>query len=196
MRRVSPASRATPPPWRERSTRWRWRFPDSSSRSSPPATSPRPSLLRTSTCGRSGRDGAPFQAHCESRPSSLLRSSRRATSCHYFDVNAPLLHPRRRFVTTFHDASLVRTVATNFPPLRRGYKRRLYQWSLPRASAIVAVSEFAKEEAVRHFGVDADRVVVIHSGPGLGSTPARLGRTAQTGAVGCSSARICSSWAT
>ena len=91
---------------------------------------------------------------------------------HYFDVNAPLLHPRRRFVTTFHDASLVRTVATNFPLLRRGYKRRLYPWSLPRASAIVAVSEFAKEEAVRHFGVDADRVVVIHSGPGLGSTPA------------------------
>ena len=96
----------------------------------------------------------------------------RSDVLHFFDVNAPLLHPRRRFVSTFHDASLVRTVATNFPPLRRGYKRRLYPWSLPRASAIVAVSEFAKAEAVRHFGVDPDRVVVIHSGPGLGSVPA------------------------
>jgi len=86
---------------------------------------------------------------------------------HFFDVNAPLLAPRRRFVTTFHDASLRRTRASNFAPFRRSYKLRLYPWSLPRADAIVAVSQFAKDEAVRHFGVDPDRVVVIHSGPGL-----------------------------
>lgn len=96
----------------------------------------------------------------------------RSDVVHFFDVNAPLLAPHRRFVTTFHDASLFRTVASNFAPLRRGYKLRLYPWSLPRATAIVAVSAFAKAEAVRHFRVDPDRVVVIHSGPGLVTRPA------------------------
>ena len=115
---------------------------------------------------------------------------------HYFDVNAPLLDPRRRFVTTFHDASLVRTVATNFPLLRRGYKRRLYPWSLPRASAIVAVSEFAKEK--RFATLASIRNGSSSSTPGQVSAARRprLERTAQTGAGGCSSARICSSWAT
>jgi glycosyltransferase involved in cell wall biosynthesis len=91
----------------------------------------------------------------------------RSDVLHFFDVNAPLLAPNRRFVTTFHDASLRRTVASNFAPFRRGYKLRLYPWCLPRADAIVAVSHFAKAEVVRHFGVDSDRVAVIHSGPGL-----------------------------
>lgn len=98
----------------------------------------------------------------------------RSDVLHFFDVNAPLLAPRRRFVTTFHDASLRRTVSSNFAPYRRGYKRRLYPWSLPRADAIVAVSNFAKAEAVRHFGVDPDRIAVIHSGPGLIATTAHL----------------------
>src|SRR5262249_2516040 len=95
----------------------------------------------------------------------------RSDVVHYFDVNPPLLAPRRRFVTTFHDASPLRTVASHFAPFRRGYKLRLYPWSLPRAAAVVAVSQFAKDEAVRHFGVDPDRVAVIHSGPGLAAAP-------------------------
>jgi glycosyltransferase involved in cell wall biosynthesis len=36
-----------------------------------------------------------------------------------------------------------------------------------RARKLVAVSQFAKDEAVRHLGADPDRVAVIHSGPGL-----------------------------
>jgi glycosyltransferase involved in cell wall biosynthesis len=97
----------------------------------------------------------------------------RSDVLHFFDVNAPLLAPKR-FVTTFHDASLRRTMASNFAPFRRGYKLRLYPWCLPRADAIVAVSHFAKAEVVRHFGVDPDRIAVIHSGPGLIAPPATV----------------------
>jgi glycosyltransferase involved in cell wall biosynthesis len=97
----------------------------------------------------------------------LVSALARSDVLHFFDVNAPLLAPYRRFVTTFHDASPRRTSSSNFAPLRRGYKLRLYPWSLTRAAAIVAVSQFAKDEVIRYFGVDAGRVAVIHSGPGL-----------------------------
>src|SRR5262249_27416112 len=46
-------------------------------------------------------------------------------------------------------------------------KRRLYPWALERARAVVAVSQFAKDEVVRHFGAEPSKVHVIHSGPGL-----------------------------
>jgi glycosyltransferase involved in cell wall biosynthesis len=100
----------------------------------------------------------------------LVLPLQRAHLVHFFDVNGTLLPPRRPFVATFHDASIRRTIASNFEPFRRRYKLRLYPWSLTRASAIVAISQFAKDEVVRHFGVDAARVTVIHSGPGLAAT--------------------------
>lgn len=97
---------------------------------------------------------------------------------HYFDVSAPLLRLRRPFVTTFHDAAILRP-QSHFGAAQRAYKLRLYPVALRHAAAVVAVSAFAREEAVSRFGADARKVTVVHSGPGLAaSTPqaAALGR--------------------
>ena len=95
--------------------------------------------------------------------------ARRAKSdhLHFFDTSGPVLAPSRPFTTTAHDA----TVAYGFNPRRGGYKLRLYPWALKRARAIVAVSAFAGDEVVRHFGADPAKIRVIHSGPGLSPPP-------------------------
>lgn len=82
---------------------------------------------------------------------------------HYFDASGPILAGGRRFVTTIHDAGFVH----GFRRVHNSYKRLLYPWTLTQASAVVAVSQFAKEEAVRHFGADPAKVTVVHSGPGF-----------------------------
>jgi glycosyltransferase involved in cell wall biosynthesis len=93
----------------------------------------------------------------------VLARRARGDLLYYFDTTGPVLARSRPFVTTAHDA----TVAYGFNPVRGGYKRRLYPWALKRARAVVAVSGFARDEVVRHFGADPDRIRVIHSGPGL-----------------------------
>ena len=93
----------------------------------------------------------------------LAAASRRADLLHFFDLTGPLLRPRRRFTTTIHDASIVH----GFEKVRHAYKRRVYPWALGRAARVVAVSEFARDEAGRHFGTPADRISVVRSGPGL-----------------------------
>jgi glycosyltransferase involved in cell wall biosynthesis len=91
----------------------------------------------------------------------------RAGLLHFFDVMGPLLRPRRPFVATFHDASIVHATVARFGRARRPYKRAVYRMMLPRATRLVAVSEFARQEAVNQFGVDPSKVAVIRSGPGL-----------------------------
>jgi len=93
----------------------------------------------------------------------LAAASRRADLLHFFDLTGPLLRPRRRFTTTIHDASIVH----GFEKVRHAYKRRVYPWALGRAERVVAVSEFARDEAARHFGTPQERVSVVRSGPGL-----------------------------
>jgi glycosyltransferase involved in cell wall biosynthesis len=87
----------------------------------------------------------------------------RAGLLHFFDLSGPVLRPHRRFTTTIHDASIVH----GYERVRHAYKRRLYPWALRRAARVVAVSEFARSEAVRHLGGDAGRITVVHSGPGF-----------------------------
>jgi glycosyltransferase involved in cell wall biosynthesis len=82
---------------------------------------------------------------------------------HFFDLSGPVLAPRRRFVTTIHDAA----VGQGFERARVAHKLALQPWAARRATRAVAVSEFAREEAIRHFGADRARTAVIHSGPGL-----------------------------
>ena len=93
----------------------------------------------------------------------VLVRGRKADLYHYFDVTGPVLAPRRRFVATVHDTAFVH----GYGPRSSAYKRRLYPWALERASALVAVSQFAKDEAVRYFGADPAKIEVVHSGPGL-----------------------------
>jgi glycosyltransferase involved in cell wall biosynthesis len=103
----------------------------------------------------------------------VLVRGRKADLYHYFDVTGPVLAPRRRFVATVHDTAFVH----GYGPRSGAYKLRLYPWALARASAVVAVSQFAKDEAVRHFGADPAKIEVVHSGPGLfagdGNAPAQ-----------------------
>src|SRR5262249_19356259 len=74
--------------------------------------------------------------------------------------------PRRRFVTTLHDAS----GAQGRGAVRFGYKQFVQPWAMRRAAAVVAVSAFSRDEAVARFGADPGRISVIHSGPGLAAT--------------------------
>jgi glycosyltransferase involved in cell wall biosynthesis len=82
---------------------------------------------------------------------------------HFFDLTGPLLAPWRPFVTTIHDASVLHGLRG----AQSVYKRRLWPWAARRARAVVAISQFAKDEAVRLLGPPAERVEVIHSGPGF-----------------------------
>lgn len=95
----------------------------------------------------------------------VLARRARAELLHFFDTTGPVLAPSRPFVATAHDA----TIAYGYNPVRGGYKRRLYPWALRRAKAVVAVSAFARDEVVRHFGADPATIHVVHSGPGLSS---------------------------
>ncbi len=105
-------------------------------------------------------DAGPLRVPLE----QVLAATQGADLLHFFDLTGPLLAPRRRFVTTMHDAGVVH----GYRRIRHAYKRRLQPWALRRAAAVVAVSQFTKDEALRHFDVEPDKVRVIHSGPGLG----------------------------
>lgn len=90
---------------------------------------------------------------------------------HFFDLGGPVLAPRRAFVTTIHDAA----IRHGYEPVRTAHKRLLQPWAARRARAVVAVSRFAGEEAIRRFGAPPDRVRVLHSGPGLLASSAPAG---------------------
>ena len=96
----------------------------------------------------------------------LAAARSRADLLHFFDLTGPLLRPGRRFVATLHDAA----IRHGFQNLRVAHKQVLAPLAIRRARAIVSVSAFARDEAVRHFGADPGRIEVIHSGPGF--TPA------------------------
>jgi glycosyltransferase involved in cell wall biosynthesis len=93
----------------------------------------------------------------------LLSATRREDVLHFFDLTGPLLRPTRRFVATVHDAAL----RHGFERARTAHKRVLQPYAIRRARALVAVSEFARDEAVQRFGATAHRVRVVRSGPGL-----------------------------
>ena len=82
---------------------------------------------------------------------------------HFFDLSGPVLAGRRRFVTTIDDAA----IRHRFEGARVTHKRLLQPWALRHATAAVAVSAFARTEAINLFGADPGRIHVIHSGPGL-----------------------------
>jgi glycosyltransferase involved in cell wall biosynthesis len=107
----------------------------------------------------------------------LLAAAHRADLLHFFDLTGPLLAPWRPFVTTIHDASVVHGLRGT----QSVYKRRLWPWAVRKARAVVAISQFAKDEAIQRLGAPVDAVAVIHSGPGLianaATASARNGRS-------------------
>ena len=98
----------------------------------------------------------------------LALRGRPADLLHFFDLTGPLLAPSRPFVATAHDLSLLH----GFGRVRQRHKRAIIPWALRRARAVVAISEFTRDELVRLLGADAAKVTVIRSGPGLGEVPA------------------------
>jgi glycosyltransferase involved in cell wall biosynthesis len=94
---------------------------------------------------------------------------------HFFDLTGPLLAPRRPFVATAHDLSLLH----GYGRVLQLHKRKLIPWSARRARRIVSISQFTKDELVRLLHVDPGKVTVIRSGPGLGAAaePETPGRT-------------------
>ncbi len=87
----------------------------------------------------------------------------RADVLHFFDISGPVLAPWRRFTTTVHDVS----VQQGLRPAKHDYKRVLWPRVIARASRIVAISEFARDEAVSILGADPGRVRIVLSGPGF-----------------------------
>jgi glycosyltransferase involved in cell wall biosynthesis len=109
----------------------------------------------------------PF-ANARAGPRRLLAeqlNARRADAelLHFFDLGGPVLARRRAFVTTIHDAA----VSHGFERTLVAHKRFLQPWAIRNAVAAIAVSAFAKDEAVRMLDADPTRTEVIHSGPGL-----------------------------
>ena len=84
---------------------------------------------------------------------------------HFYDLTGPVLAPGRRFVTTMHDAAVRR----GYERLRTAHKRVLQPWAIRHAAITIAVSGFARAEAIELFGARPGAVRVVHSGPGLGN---------------------------
>jgi hypothetical protein len=77
----------------------------------------------------------------------LAARSARCDLLHFFDLTGPVLVRHRPFVATLHDAS----VRHGFERTRVAHQRILQPWAARHATAVVAVSAFAKDEAVRMF---------------------------------------------
>jgi len=126
--------------------------------------------LRRASLARAAPSSGPGRILLE----HVLSATARADLLHFFDVNGPLLAPWHPFTTTIHDASVVRGLR----PRKHDYKRLVWPWAIRRARAVVAVSEFARDEAVRLLDGDPSRIFVARSGPGLIATDEGPGRTA------------------
>jgi glycosyltransferase involved in cell wall biosynthesis len=121
-----------------------------------------PQRMRLRVAGR--RDAGVARLVAEQIATTRVKSD----LLHFFDLLAPVLAPWRPFTATVHDAVVAH--GYRIAPARRAYTRIVYPWAARRARALVAVSSFAKDEAVRYFGADPSRVHVVHSGPGLTET--------------------------
>lgn len=97
----------------------------------------------------------------------LAARSAEADILHFFDLAGPVLAPRRRFTTTIHDAK----PNYGFERVKMAHKRFLVPFALRRAATAIAVSGFARDEAVRLLGADPARIEVVHSGPGFVPSP-------------------------
>lgn len=67
------------------------------------------------------------------------------------------------FVVVIHDISFI--AHPEWFGRREGTRRRLLaRWSAARAARVLTVSKFSRDEIVRHLGLPADRIQVVHHG--------------------------------
>lgn len=122
------------------------------------------------------------------RASGLLhRIYRSLTESHYWhreedlenwDIfHSPFFHshqPRRaRLVMTVHDLRIER-YPESYAMLRRIFLRRAVRQSVKRADALIAVSQFTKDELISIYSLDENKISVIHEGLNSPYMPQRL----------------------
>ena len=113
---------------------------------------------------------------------------------HFTNGMLPLLSPVPT-VVTIHDMSL-RCIPRYHPPRRVLLNRPLVDLAARRADAIITASESAKRDIVRLYGLDPDRVHVVHEAAAPSFTPrARSGgaRARARSATGSPSGSSCTS---
>lgn len=84
---------------------------------------------------------------------------------HFPHFNAPILY-RGKFITTIHDLTPLR-----FPGRKMGgssYRKKAFKYvfsnAVRRASKVIAVSNYTKNDLIQNFGVNEDKVRVIYEG--------------------------------
>lgn len=116
---------------------------------------PLPARVRTAVSGGSLPRALWMQVHA---PRMLRRM--RADVVHFTNGMVPLVTAAPT-VVTIHDMSL--TLYPEFHPLRRVCLNRPFvNVAARRASAIITVSESARRDIVRLYGIEASRVHVVH----------------------------------
>ncbi|MCC6309769.1 MAG: glycosyltransferase family 4 protein [Trueperaceae bacterium] len=90
----------------------------------------------------------------------------RASLLHFFDFAGPLLTPWRPFSATVYDAHIIRNPGS-FDRLALRHKLATRRFVASRARGLIAISRFARDEAVQLLGVPSRRVRVVYPGPGL-----------------------------
>ncbi len=99
----------------------------------------------------------------------LLRHHQ-ADLLHSPHFNIPLARPCPT-VVTIHDVIYLACKQDLPSRLGRLYYRAMMAASVRRADRIITVSEFSKQEIIRHLNADADKIDVIHSGVDPGFQP-------------------------
>ena len=129
----------------------------------PPAALPEPlNRLALRTVALSAR---PWRLSVAARHLAGLPMDATFPDVDLFHATEHLLPPLRRIRTvfTFHDA-----IYALFPqfhlPMNRLFLGLMMPRFLPRASAVVTISECSKRDAVRLYGLDPDRLQVIYEG--------------------------------
>lgn len=83
---------------------------------------------------------------------------------HVPHFNVPLLYPRK-FLVTIHDLTPHLFPGPKMNSLwRRGMFQLVFRGALQRASRIIAVSRFTRDDLVSRFGTDAEKTSVIYEG--------------------------------
>jgi glycosyltransferase involved in cell wall biosynthesis len=98
---------------------------------------------------------------------------------HYPSFNMPLADDRP-VVATIHDLIYYLSRGSCPGTLAYLYARFMFKKAAKKARKIITGSEFTKEEIVRHLGVRADKVVVIHDGVSPLYRPVDAGELGET----------------
>ncbi len=89
---------------------------------------------------------------------------------HFTHFNVPIFY-RGRFIVTIHDLTL-----RNFPTFRRSLKnlifypfknlayRIVFRHAIKNSEKIIAISEYTKQEILRYYKVDPEKIKVIYEG--------------------------------